>query len=176
MLCWYVATVHSFCEALVAEQLRTRGIRCFAPKVISRRVLRGNVQNIERPYMPGYVFPQFDVEDDEWRTIPTTRGVVRLLSSGPETPSRIRQGAMDALLRQCDDNDVVQEAAADRALAQMIPVGSLVRVTAGPFQGFEGPVKLSTSERIKVLLGKVSIPVELKPKDVKMIKNSGISI
>lgn len=171
MLSWYVATVHSFCEALVQEQLEARGIRVFAPKVIQRRVLKGSVQNIERPYMPGYVFPLFDVYDDDWRVIPTTRGVLRLLSSDPETPSRIRPKAMEALLSQCDANGIVQETEADRALARLIPVGSLVRVTAGPFTGFTGPVRLSTAEKIKVLLGERGIPVEVKPSSVQLINN-----
>lgn len=149
---WYVAAVRPFSEMIAEESLGRLGIQSFNPKCRSVRVIRGRRQITDRPYITGYIFPRFDIEDDSWRLIHTQRGIHRLLSLDAEHPSPVRDAAMQALLDKCK-GEIIDEVEADAALSRFIPVGSLVRVSSGPFEGHSGIVKMSARDRISVLLG-----------------------
>lgn len=160
---WYVATVYPFKEMIAEEALFRRGLQPFNPKVRTSKIVRGRNVITERPYIPGYIFVNFDIEDERWRLISATRGIQRLISSTPELPSRIRPDAMRAILERCEGG-IIDETEVDTALARFVPVGSIVKVKSGPFSDLEGKVVWSHADRVKVLLSLFQRPTEVRLK------------
>ncbi len=146
---------------MVAEEgLRRKGFQPFNPKCYAQRVVRGARTWTERPYIPGYIFVQFDpVEDNHWPTINFVRGIQTLLYSANEKPARIRDAAMAVLLDRCN-GDRVKAEDIDAALSKIVPIGSVVRVVAGSFEGFTGRVEWSDQDRVRVLLSLFGRPTK----------------
>jgi transcription antitermination factor NusG len=158
---WYAATVYPFKDLIAEADLRRRGLQPFNPKVRTARIVRGRRLIVEQPYIPGYIFINFDIENERWKQINSARGVQRLICSTPEMPSRIRPDAMKVILDRCVDG-VVDQSELDAALAKFVPVGSTVKVTKGPFEGREGKVVWSHNDRVKVLLSIFQRPTEAR--------------
>lgn len=127
---------------------------------MAEKIVRGRKVITERPYMPGYIFVPFDVDDYGWRKINSTRGIGQLFYSAPERPAPIRADVMQVLLDKCNGEYVVDEII-DMALQQVVWVGARVRINDGPFAGFAGLVKWTNRDRIKVLLSFLGSPREI---------------
>lgn len=126
----------------------------------------------ERQYICGYIFVNFDVEETPWRYINDQPGVQRLLSTGPECPTRISDEVMAILLGRCSRDGIVDAEEVDDALARFVPVGAKVRISSGLFAGREGRVQFSDRERIDVVLGKMLgrlMIVPTKSDDVEIV-------
>jgi transcription antitermination factor NusG len=166
---WYAATVYPFKDTIAEDSLQRRGLQPFNPRVRQTRIIRGRKHIVEQPYIPGYIFINFDVDDERWKLINSTRGIQRLISSDSETPSRIRPEAMKVIIERCVDG-FVDQGEVDAALVRFVPVGSIVRVHCGPFEGWSGKVTWSHNDRVKVLLSLFgrSNPVSLRATEVTL--------
>lgn len=166
MLTWHVAATKPFCEMIAEEGLKKKGFAPFNPKCYVQRVVRGRRTWTERCYIPGYIFIRFDpVEDRRWPQINYVRGVASLLYSASERPAPIREQAMNVILERCN-GDVVKAEDIDLALSRVVPIGAMVRVQEGTFEGFVGRVAWSHEDRVKVVLSlfgrdtKVALPTK----------------
>lgn len=148
---WYVATTKPFQELIAEQNLIQRGLQPFNPKCRVDRTIHNRRTSVIRSYLPGYIFIHFDITERFWKYIHTTRGISRLLSGDPETPTRIPLIMMRVILDRCVGG-FVDEAEVDKAIEKIVPVGALVRLTAGPLEGREGRVVWSEFERVRVLL------------------------
>ena len=156
-----------------AERMAARGYGTLQPlnlKVRTTSVVRGRRQTVEHPFFPGYIFMQFDADTTEWGFVNNTRGVKQLMTSDGK-PCRIRKETMDVVLAQCEGDYVRSSEIIDRVIHKFIPLGATIRAKLGPFAGFEGPVKLSTHEKVQVLFGMFGRPVlvDFKPADVELV-------
>lgn len=109
---------------------------------------------VVRQYFPGYLFVRFDVALDDWRCIPTMRGVRRLFSITPEKPLPLPEGLMDwmiAHLAPYRPNEHIKP----------IPVGSIVTLLQGPFGGFTAECITSDEEKVRVRLTILGRSVDL---------------
>lgn len=152
MISWHVATSKPFSERIAEESLKRKGFAAFVPKVYTQSLVRGRRTWTERCYIPGYVFVRFDpVEDERWPTINYARGIQTLLYAASERPAPIRESAMNVILDRCN-GDIVKAEDIDLALSRILPIGSMVRVQEGTFEGFVGKVAWSAQDRLKVVL------------------------
>jgi len=138
-------------ELTAEENLRRQGFQPFLPLVGDARIVRGAKTLRLRPYVPGYIFTNFDAEVDPWQRINHTRGVQRLLCAQPELPSPVRAAAMKLIFDRCD-GQVVRADDLDDALVKFVPVGSTVKLREGPFEGHVGRVTLSEQARVNIVL------------------------
>lgn len=151
MLAWHVATTLPFSELTAEREIAKRGLQAFNPKCEIAKTIRNREQITRMPYFSGYVFINFDVEQDDWEIINTRRGVRQLIYASPGRPAKVHPEAMKFLLEKCN-GDCVGAEHVDRALSRLIPIGTEAKITGGPFMGYSGTVKWQQGDRIKLLM------------------------
>jgi transcription elongation factor/antiterminator RfaH len=143
---WYVVRAKPHRERLVNAQLLRQGIEVFFPSVrvqpVNPRAAR------ERAYFPGYLFVHLDLDAigiNRLRWLPASVG---LLEFGGE-PAIVP----DLLIRQLRERIRAIQAAGGLVLADL-KQGDPVRITSGPFAGYEAifDLRLQGSHRVRVLM------------------------
>jgi transcription antitermination factor NusG len=118
---------------------------------------------------PGYLFVSFDAGDPRWRAIPSTRGVLRLFSAGPERPLPIPHGVIEALQAKTRQTGLIDEGLPAPSLAA---AGDQVTIAAGALAGFHGMCTWSSAQRVAVLVelfGR-SISMQLAQRQVRQLE------
>lgn len=154
MLNWYVAKTNPNSEIIAEENIRgtprLSGITPFNPLCRVSRLHKGARITVDRPYLPGYIFVRFDEDEHPWQRLNSTRGIKRVFTDINQVPLRIPNKAMDIILERCLDGFVKADEV-DTALSGLIPIGSVVQLKSGPFEGHKGNVVWSEAERVGVL-------------------------
>lgn len=165
---WYSVSVLSNFEKRVAEQIKhavaDAGLEDEIEEVLVPteeviEIRRGKKVTTERRFMPGYVLVRMEMNDRTYHLVSSTNRVTGFL--GPQgKPMPMRDGEVNAIL-----NRVEEGAEQPRNLISYV-VGEKVRVTDGPFEGFDGSVEDVDEEaqRLKVtvsIFGRAT-PVELE--------------
>jgi transcriptional antiterminator RfaH len=143
---WYVLRSKPNKELVLWRELLARGLECFYPHLRvqpanprSRRIL---------PYFPGYLFLCTELEQiaaSTFQWMPFSSGLV----SFDGVPAMVPEHLVEAIRLHLDEiNAAMLEPAAT------LRRGDLVRITGGPFAGYEAifDTRLSGSERVRVLL------------------------
>lgn len=128
---WYAAYTSANHEKRVAERLGVRGVEHFLPTFSSVRQWKDRRVALQMPLFPGYVFVRIALGD-------------RLQVH--EVPSVVRLVAFNGVATPLPEEDIegLRRAMAEGVRVEPHPylkVGRRVRVTAGPFVGFEGILK-----------------------------------
>ncbi|WP_434614894.1 transcription termination/antitermination protein NusG [Tabrizicola sp. M-4] len=165
---WYSVSVLSNFEKKVAEQIRTAvaeaGLQdeideVLVPTEEVLEVRRGKKVTSERRFMPGYVLVRMEMSNKGYHLISSINRVTGFL--GPQgKPMPMRDAEVNAILNRVEEG---QEA--PRNLIRF-EVGEKVKVTDGPFEGFDGMVEEVDEDhsRLKVsvsIFGRAT-PVELE--------------
>ncbi|MBE6293158.1 MAG: transcription termination/antitermination factor NusG [Bacteroidaceae bacterium] len=165
---WYVLRAISGKEAKVKEYIETdiklRGLTDKVSQVLipTEKVVQvRNGKRIvkERNYLPGYVLVEAELVGEIAYLLRNTPNVLGFLG-GMDSPTPIRQSEINRILGTVDE---LQETADDNALE--FALGEVVKVNAGPFQGFNGTIEEINTEKKKLkvmvkIFGR-STPVEL---------------
>ncbi len=166
---WYSVSVLSNFEKRVAEQIRQAvadaGLgdeidEVLVPTEEVIEVRRGKKVTSERRFMPGYVLVHMDMTTEGYRLISDINRVTGFL--GPQgRPMPMRDEEVNAMLRRSGESGEVQP----RNLIRF-DIGEKVKVTDGPFEGFDGMVEDvdEAHSRLKVtvsIFGRAT-PVELE--------------
>ena len=156
---WYALRSKPRKEDAVWRQLRTEDIEVFYPRI---RVNPVNPRSQKiKPYFPGYMFVYLDLEQtgvSRFQWMPHTLGLV---SFGGE-PSHVPDNLIIEMRKR-----IVEIAEAGGELFDGLHSGDTVRISSGPFQGYEAifDTRLPGSERVRVLLelltNKRRVPIEL---------------
>ncbi len=165
---WYSVSVLSNFEKKVAEQIKTAVVEAGLEEEIDEvlvpteeviEVRRGKKVTSERRFMPGYVLVRMEMSNQGYHLISSINRVTGFL--GPQgKPMPMRDAEVNLILNRVEEGE-----AAPRNLIRF-DIGERVRVTDGPFEGFEGMVE-DVDEghgRLKVavsIFGR-STPVELE--------------
>ncbi len=142
---WFVAQLKPNGFATAKANLQRQGYEAFMP-MQTRTVRHARKESrVRRPLFPGYIFISFDPLRTQWRAINNTFGVVALVVAHANTPQRVPQELMRALMAGCDPKGNI--------LPQPIfHAGDKVRVVSGPFQNALGEVaQTSEGERVRLL-------------------------
>ena len=165
---WYSVSVLSNFEKRIAEQIRTaveeQGLEDQIEEVLVPteeviEVRRGKKVTSERRFMPGYVLVRMEMSDEGYHLINSINRVTGFL--GPQgRPMPMRDAEVEGILGRVEEGQD-----APRSLITY-DIGEKVKVTDGPFEGFDGEVE-EVDDEAQLLKVSVSIfgratPVELK--------------
>ncbi|RVT80707.1 transcription termination/antitermination protein NusG [Rhodobacteraceae bacterium CCMM004] len=165
---WYSVSVLSNFEKKIAEQIKTAvaeaGLEDEIEEVLVPteeviEIRRGKKVPTERRFMPGYVLVRMEMSDHGYHLINSINRVTGFL--GPQgRPMPMRDAEVNQILNRVEEG---QEA--PRTLIHF-DIGEKVKVTDGPFEGFDGMVEGvdDDNQRLKVsvsIFGRAT-PVELE--------------
>ncbi len=147
---WYALRVKPHKESTVNQRLENEEIDAFFPMV---RVQPKNPRAAKRkPYFPGYMFIRTDLETIGINTINWMPGTIGLVAFGGE-PAIVPDNLINELRIRLKEIE-----AAGGLTLEGIEKGDRVRITGGPFEGYEAifDAKLKGKERVQVLLAFLS--------------------
>ena len=157
---WYVLHTYPGEEEAVARNLRQRVeslgmddkiFNVLVPKEKKIKIKNGKRKVIEEKIYPGYIFIEMIVTDDSWYVARNTPRVTGFIGAGT-TPIPVSPEEMKILK---------ERAGADLPQYKIdVSIGSLVKITDGPFKDFEG--KVSEIDEAK---GKVRVLVNIFGRD-----------
>jgi transcription termination/antitermination protein NusG len=165
---WYSVSVLSNFEKKIAEQIKTAVAEAgledeidevLVPTEEVLEVRRGKKVTSERRFMPGYVLVRMEMTNRGYHLISSINRVTGFL--GPQgRPMPMRDAEVNQILNRVEEG---QEA--PRNLIRF-DIGEKVKVTDGPFEGFDGMVEDvdEAHSRLKVsvsIFGRAT-PVELE--------------
>ncbi|MEO8113424.1 MAG: transcription termination/antitermination NusG family protein [Phenylobacterium sp.] len=158
---WYVVKTLTRREIYAAQQLENQGFATFLPKQVKTVRHAHKVQTGFAAFFPGYLFVQFDVERDRWRSVNGTFGVSHLVMQG-ERPIPAPVGVIEDLIAATDDRGVLTD-------GPWLEVGQRVRITQGPFADQLATVeRLNNAEGVRVLLEIMGgqVPIDARREDL----------
>ena len=165
---WYSVSVLSNFEKKVADQIRTAVTEAGLQEEIDEvlvpteeviEVRRGKKVTSERRFMPGYVLVRMEMSNKGYHLISSINRVTGFL--GPQgKPMPMRDAEVNQILNRVEEGEI-----APRNLIRY-DIGEKVKVTDGPFEGFDGMVEEvdESHNRLKVsvsIFGRAT-PVELE--------------
>ena len=157
---WYALRSKPRKEDVLWRQVRTRGFEVFYPRV---RVHPVNPRSKKvKPYFPGYMFVRADLEDVGRSTFQWMPHSLGLVIFGDE-PAAVPDHLIVELQKRIEDL-----AKAGGELFDGLNKGDTVRISSGPFRGYEAifDARLPGKERVRVLLELLGnqrrVPLELK--------------
>lgn len=142
---WYAVYCQPHRESAAAAHLKNQDFAVFLPK--REKVVRHarKIEKVRRPFFPGYLFVDLDIDRERWRSINSTVGVIRIVTQN-DRPAPAPIGVIESIKAACDGDDILR-------FHPDLRVGQKVRVVDGPFADFVGELdQLADSERVRVLL------------------------
>lgn len=144
---WYVVRTKPRSEATAADNLRSRGIEVFLPRLAApfgRRAL-GGADHLE-PLFPGYLFARLRLPDDFDR-VAWTPGVAHLLALGDGVPVPLEDRVVESLRERAGGGEVLRP-------RPVLRPGDPVEIRSGPFAGLHAIIDrpCSAAGRIRILL------------------------
>ncbi len=165
---WYVIRAKPNRERVVLAQLEGQGLETFFPAV---RVNPVNPRSARvRAYFPGYLFAHLNLAVVGANTLRWLPAAIGLLEFGGE-PAVVP----DTLITQLKRRVSTIQAAGGLVLVDLVP-GDTVKITSGPFAGYEAifDLRLKGSERVRVLLEVLRrlVPVELDAGSLHKVRSA----
>jgi transcriptional antiterminator RfaH len=156
---WYALRSKPRKEDVLYRQAHSHGFKIFYPRL---RVQPVNPRSKKyKPYFPGYMFVQVDLEEVGISTFQWMPHSVGLVSFGGD-PAYVPDNLIYTLQKRVDE---INEAGGE--VYDGLKPGDPVKISDGPFSGYEAifDERLPGSERVRVLIQMLSdrhLPVELK--------------
>ena len=170
---WYAIHTYSGYEDNVANSLRQRIeslgyedkiFNVLVPKEKKIKIKGGKRETVEEKIYPGYVLVEMVVTDASWYVVRNTPRVTGFLGAGT-TPIPVSKKDMDDLKKRME--------VAEPEFKIDFEVWANIKITDGPFKGFEGKVSEIDKEKgkIKVLVNMFGrdTPVELDSLQIKKV-------
>lgn len=133
---WRVAYTEPRAELQASRDIReTLGFDVYAPFEKLVVVRRGRRLDTARPYFPRYLFVAVDPHRQDWQPILDIDGIVDVMRNNGE-PSYV-PSAQIAALRKAEEVGMFDLTAVN---ASKFEVGELVRISEGPFSGFNATI------------------------------------
>lgn len=159
---WYLIQCKPRQEIRAEQNLRNQHFPCYCPQHTVERIRYGKRSAVQQPLFPGYLFINLCTVSDNWHSIRSTRGVLRLVTFADQ-PLPVP----DAL---------VEELRARLMMKASVPLfheGESVTLTQGPFKDLDAIFcKADGEERAVILLNLLHRQQELKV-PLKALKASG---
>lgn len=169
--CWYLAHVATGREKSIGRNITLRVKQfaaddrvseVFVPLREESELRDGVKRTIERNVYPGYILVNMVMDDDVWRAVRYTPGVIGFVSSMDEAEGRPTPVPLDV----AEVDKIKKLAEQGTAMVHLTyKIGDRIRIKDGPFEDFIGVVDDVNEERSKMRV-KVSFlgretPVEL---------------
>lgn len=144
---WYVIHCKGGESFRAAGHLGYQGYEVFHPVLEVQKKRRGRLVWVTEPLFPYYLFIRLDRLASNWGPIRSTRGVLRLVTFGKDTPVPVGDDLIEILKRQGDDRG-------DDTANLYFRAGEPVEITEGPFKDLQAVFESHKGEeRAIVLLG-----------------------
>ena len=163
---WYCLRTSPRQEMATAKDLREEcGVKAFVPiEIVKVRAGRGpsrvKLRETEKPFFPGYVFAQLDMDVDAYYRLKDRPNVIAVVCGMDKRPSVVP----DAAMRHLIDHGPFREPD---------PVaGEIVKLSTGPLAGLLTKIiKVDRGDRIKVLISFMGTdrPIDLRLSDVERL-------
>lgn len=144
-LTWYVMHSKPNQEELLRNQLRSREITVFLPRS------RANPVNPRarkfKPFFPGYLFVQVDLEDTPLSSLAWVPGAIRMVSFDGE-PAIVSDHVIEALKQNVSQINTSGKANKKDDFKH----GDPVRIKSGAFKGYEAIFDTSLDDQSRVCL------------------------
>lgn len=159
---WLLLQTKPHKEDFIASEINYRQISYFNPKITRQQKDPRRKNSI--PYFPGYLFVKLEPGSQSAHELKWLPGVIGWVSFGSETAS-LDDRDIDTIRRK-----VQQINEENNALKVEIPRNTRIKITDGPFAGYEGlfDMHLSGTDRVRILLKmvrsqnkKVDLPLNL---------------
>ena len=166
---WYAVRSKPNKEDFLASQFEAYGIKVYYPRI---RVSTVNPRARKiRPYFPGYLFVQTDLDIVSASTLQWMPGAASLVSFGGQ-PASVPDALIAALQKQVDDLN-----ASNKPGVGHLKPGDIVIVQEGPFAGYEAifDSRISGQDRVRVLLNflqRRQVPLDLQNQQIRRAKRS----
>lgn len=155
---WYVAATLSGREYRVRDALLQLAIEAWLPECRVRRIARRSIITINGPLFPGYLFVHADLAESQWKllAIPDFETLLGCDNHPLAVDSEVN--ALRKLVDQCGGHVLIQAGEVRRgysadADAPLFEQGQPVRITDGPYAGFDGVYsRPDVKGRIEILL------------------------
>jgi transcriptional antiterminator RfaH len=139
---WYLCYTKPRQEKLALQHLQNQAYEAYLPLVQVEKIRQGVRGLVEEALFPRYLFVQLDEAGSQsWGPIRSTVGVSQLVKFG----HRFAEVSQDLV-------QWVQENAKTNKIEEQFKSGDLVRITEGPFRGFDAIFKTYDGEKRAVLL------------------------
>jgi transcriptional antiterminator RfaH len=131
---WYAARIKSTLswEVIIGE-LGKQGFTSYHPVITKSTYFAGRKLTGEWPLFPSYLFTSFDMEEQRWRAINGTHGVMHLLPVNSEFPQALPIGFVEELRSRRTVEKMVE-------VAKSFEANAIVRVLVGALKGHDGRV------------------------------------
>lgn len=125
---WYVLRTRSRYEKKLAEQFDRMGVDYYLPLKTERKKWSDRWKNVESPLFPGFIFVQM-IEENRFEIL-NTPGAVQFLYFDKEYAKLTRRDVymINYAVSGKQELEVVESG---------LVVGSEVKITSGPFKGFD---------------------------------------
>ena len=154
---WFCVATLSNLDHMAKAGLAATGFEIFFPQIIQRTKIRS--------LFPGYGFVRFTPATDPWFRITDVPGVYRLFTHGPESPTPLPCGAVEAIQAAADASGVVHP-----PHAPSVRPGAVCRLLDGPMVNLTGVCAWSQGDRIRLLMnllgGQATISVQASSVEV----------
>lgn len=130
-LSWYVVYTQQGKEALAAQQLRNQGFDTYLPQYQKLRRHAGKTEIAAAPLFPRYIFAGMDIEQQRWRSVNGTRGVIGLVMFG-DKPIPVPEAVIEEIRSREDDTGYV------RLNGPIFQRGQALRIVEGPMTDTQG--------------------------------------
>lgn len=146
MLGWYVMHSKPQKEKWLLKQLDALNIEVYYPRLRSKA--RKLDSRIFKPYFPGYMFVNVDLELTGTSMLEWIPGSLGLISFGGE-PARVPEALLQKIRRHVDEIN-----AARARIVESLRPGDEVVIFSGPLAGYDAIFcnRLRDTERVQVLL------------------------
>jgi transcriptional antiterminator RfaH len=147
MIRWYAVYTQPHGETKALEHLSRQGYSVYLPRYRTRISHARRRLTVSRPLFPRYLFAGIDRASMRWRPILSTFGVADVVRAGDE-PAPVPPEIVSAIREREEAGNF------DRLNPQQsLPLGELVRVTAGAFEDMVGRlVEFRDQDRVVLLL------------------------
>jgi transcription antitermination factor NusG len=166
---WYALRSKPRKEEVVWRQVRAQGFESYYPRL---RVNPVNPRSRKlRPYFPGYLFVNADLEQVGVSLFQWMPHAMGLVSFGGE-PANVPDNLIYTIQKK-----VEEIAQAGGEVFHGLHSGDIVRISEGPFRGYEAifDTRIPGSERVRVLLELLGsqrrVPVELDAGQIQRKKH-----
>lgn len=126
MKSWFVVRAKTGIEDRAAGHLCNQGFEVYLPRYRKQVRHARKTQTVLRPVFPGYLFVRIDLEQQRWRAINGTVGVISLVGFGG-SPSPLSDAIIDAIRASEDKTGAITIS------LQGLQKGDRVRVREGAF-------------------------------------------
>jgi len=142
---WYVIQTKPKKEGEATSYLSNKGVEIFSPLIETFTARNGRVNKGLKPLFPGYIFGNFDL-DQNYPLVRWARGVKSVLGFGGY-PVPISNGVVEIIRERTDMQGVVR-------IKQHFKPNDVVRIKTGPLRDLLGIFErwVSDNERVRVLL------------------------